>query len=808
MTRLWPWKKRRAASVEGGETVPGAGCVSETGSAQLSPEREIPPAGSVTAAAYATAAGRDIIGSALEAGSSVTNIYLAPAATGVSWPLLVGTPPLLASSFQDRSVLRAAIDEGRRAAGGDVRGAQVLSGGGGVGKSQLAAAYAHDASRVGTDLVLWVTAVDVQQVIAMYAHMAQLMQVPGALGADVHADAQAFLGWLASTSRKWLVVLDDVTDPAALAPWWPALNSRNGWVLATSRLKDGQLTGQGRKRVDIDVYTLAEAVTYLEHRLTGDALTHLLDGSQEQLAHELGCLPLALGHAAAYLINQQMACADYLTLLRDRERSLDEMLPSWADTENYGRQVTAALLLSRAAAEAASPRRLALPMLRLTALLDPAGHPAALWKSQPVLSHLARDDQQGPSLPVSEAEVHECLLVLHRYALITYSSSSTGREVRMHALTARAVLETTPHALQPDLARTAADALLDIWPDEPDPGHELSAVLRANTLTLRHAPRGDQSHKVFVRAGRSMVSSGLFQSALTHWQELLALLEKEQGLEADETLTARTDLACTFNEIGQYNDARLLGEQVLADRIRLRGEDDPRTQTARAVLAATYCNLGRYDEALLLEQQVLYARRRLFGDEHPDTQWACANLAVTYNQLGQHNDALPLCQQVLAARAKYLGKNHPDTFLARSNLAATYRNLGRHEEALPLCEQVLTERISLCGPNHLDTHLARANLAGTYRYLGRHNDALLLEEQVLAARVRLLGDDHPDTHRARANLAATYNDLGRHNDALLLQEQVLAARVRLLGPGHPDTFRAQTNLAATHLRLSPSEAEE
>ncbi|MFF7777538.1 FxSxx-COOH system tetratricopeptide repeat protein [Streptomyces tanashiensis] len=727
----------------------------------------------------------------------------------MTWPLWVGAPPLLASSFQARPVLRAAIDEGRSPGEGGAPIAQVLSGGGGVGKSQLAAAYARDASRAGTDLVLWVTAADVQQVIALYAHTAQLVQAPGAMGTDIQADAQAFLGWLAATSRRWLVVLDDVTDPAALTPWWPALNSGKGWVLATSRLKDGRLTGQGRRRVDIDVYTPAEAVAYLEHRLTGDGLGHLLDGSQEQLADELGCLPLALGHAAAYLINQQMACADYLSLLRDRERSLDEMLPSWADTENYGRQVAAALLLSRAAAEAASPRELALPVLRLAALLDPAGHPAAFWESEPVLSHLARiDDEQGVPVPVSVDEARECLLVLHRYALITYSSSSSGREVRMHALTARAVQETTPHALRPRLARTAADALLDIWPDEPGTDHNVSAVLRANVLTLHHAHGDGQPHKVFSRAGRSMVSSGLFQSALAYWQERLALTEKELGPEHAETLSVRTDLACTYNELGQYDDARLLHERVLADRIRLFGDDDASTQTARAFLAVTCCHLGQYEEALQLERQVLDARRRVFGDDHPETRWARANLAVTYNRLGRHDDALPLCEQVLAERIHLLGEVHPDTCLARNNLAATYRNLGRHEDALPLCERVLAEYTIVPGPDHLDTHLARAHLAGTHRRLGRHHDALPLEEQVLAARIRLLGDDHPDTHRARANLAATYTDLGRRDDALLLGEQVLAARIRLLGDDHPDTLRARANLAAARLHLGPSDTEE
>ncbi|MGW6692061.1 tetratricopeptide repeat protein, partial [Streptomyces sp. NPDC054961] len=610
MTSFWPWNKRKEppANEGGSDSHAGGGIVGDAG-ARPAPEWSS-RSGSVAAAENATAAGRDISYSALGAHSSVTHIHLASMSVEVSWPQLVGVPPALASSFQRRPALRTAIDDAQ-CAGEDVVLAQVLSGGGGVGKSQLAAAYAYDARLGGTDLVLWVPAADIRQVIALYARAAQLVHAPGALGREPEVDARAFLEWLATTSRSWLVVLDDVTDPAALAPWWPVANPQKGWVLATSRLKDGRLTGQGRRKVDIDVYSLAEAVAYLEHRLTADALGRLLDGSQEELAQELGCLPLALGHAVAHLIDQQMACADYLVLLRDRERSLDEMLPTWADTENYGRQVTAALLLSRSTAEAASPRGLALPVLQLTAFLDSAGHPQAIWKSEPVLTYLAElvNAEGGASRPVVGEEIRESLLVLHRYALINYNSDRRGREVRIHALTARAVQETTPEALKPRLARTAAHALFDVWTGDPNLDREVDAILRANAAALAQHSNlhlwEDKSHRLLYRAGSSMVASGLFHTALLFLQELLSLAEEDLGPEDTDTIRARAILASTHNEVGQYDEARALEEQVLADRIRLLGDDHGDTHVARACLARTYGHLGRHSDALELEERVL-----------------------------------------------------------------------------------------------------------------------------------------------------------------------------------------------------------
>ena len=107
---------------------------------------------------------------------------------------------------------------------------QVLSGGGGVGKSQLAASCAGQAVRDRTDLVVWADASVSGGVIAAYAQAAARVQAPGRTGkqGDAEADARAFLDWAAVTGRSWLVVLDDITDPAQAAAWWPASHTGTG----------------------------------------------------------------------------------------------------------------------------------------------------------------------------------------------------------------------------------------------------------------------------------------------------------------------------------------------------------------------------------------------------------------------------------------------------------------------------------------------------------------------------------------------------------------------------------------------------
>lgn len=299
----------------------------------------------------------------------------------VEWPVWVGTVPKLAAAFQPRPVAREAVTQAR-AEGGSVVLSQVLAGDGGVGKSQLAAALTRElrdqerSEGSGLDLLVWAKATESDQIITAYADAAEQLGLTGGASSDLATAAEAFLAWLPTTERRWLIVLDDITDPEAADAWWPDGNHRNGWVLATTRRTDALLSGQSRKLIRLDLYTPEEARAYLRRRLTDAGHPHLYDPDEAgQLAEELGHLPLALGHAAAYMINKRCSTGGYLQRFRDTGNKLNDLLPPNADTEGYGRPVTTALLISLSAVQAADTTGLARPLLELIALMDPLGHP-------------------------------------------------------------------------------------------------------------------------------------------------------------------------------------------------------------------------------------------------------------------------------------------------------------------------------------------------------------------------------------------------------------------------------------------------
>ncbi|WP_129841049.1 FxSxx-COOH system tetratricopeptide repeat protein [Streptomyces sp. RFCAC02] len=772
------------------------------------------PEAGLTVAKKAVAVVGDTTDSAIGPHASVTKVvhqYVLPPRAEVTWPVRLGSVPQEAAAFQHRAEVQQRIDRARERSGTVVL-TQVLRGGGGVGKSQLAAHYARLADREGTELIVWVDAAETEQVVAAYARAAHHLAVPGALGEDAEADAHAFREWLAATDRSWLIVLDDLSDPAAVAPWWPpTAPGRLGRVLATTRRRDAALSGGGRAVVDIDVYSTAEALAYLRRRLAEEDAEHLLDEDAGVLVEDLGRLPLALAHAAAYLVNEAVTCGDYRHRLSDSGTRLDALMPTAGD--GYPREVGAALLLSLEAAAAADSAGLALPTLVLTALLDPAGHPEALWRTEAVLLSLtdfraALGEERG----VTADEARATLRLLHTYSLITHEPRAGDRAVRIHAMTARAVRDTLSDSVLNAAAQDAANALLELWPEEHEPDWALVDVLRANAGALAfHAgdalwdTGAEGGHAVLFLVGRSLREVGQFTAAIDHWSRAIDTANRILGAEHPDVGVLRTNLAVAYSQAGRTDEAIQLGVHILAARERTLPPDHPDTLLARANLAATYSQAGRADQAARMEEQVLAARERTLPPDHPDTLLARANLAVSYNAMGRTDEAIRLEEQVLAVRERTLPPDHPDTLHARANLAAFYNEMGGTDEAIRIGEHVLAVRERTLPPDHPDTLLTCINLAFSYNRAGRADEAVRIGEHVLAVRERTLPPDHPDILIARANLAASYAETGRTDQAIPMEEQVLAARERTLPPGHPDTLIARANLAASYWQVNRTE---
>jgi len=477
----------------------------------------------------------------------------------VSWPVRVGAVPELADAFQTRSEMTAlteAADSGEAAVL-----TQVFSGMGGVGKSQLAAAYARSwADRV--DVVVWVTAATRDAVIATYAHAA--VQVGVAAGGDGERAAVGFLGWLQSTARSWLIVLDDVADPVDLRGLWPT--GPQGWTVITTRRRDAMFAGAGRRRIDVGLFSAEQAQAFLYDKLDGAHDPARLVEAGE-LAAELGFLPLALAQAAAFMADRGESCAGYRVRLADRGARLGELFPVDAMADDYQATVAATWSVSIEAADQLAPVGVCSVLLQVVAVLDPNGFPADLVQTPAVTEYVAqrrtptttvgsdpgeeRDEAAGQDIAGSAAaEVggRVCRDGLHhlaRLSLLQLGQSGSFRDVdsvRVHALVQRAVVERLSEEALAVTVRTAASALVQLWP-EIERDSSVGQTLRANAAMLEERYSRllwqPDAHPVLWRAGRSLGECGLVAAAVAYWDRMGETSTAVLGPGHPDTLSTR-----------------------------------------------------------------------------------------------------------------------------------------------------------------------------------------------------------------------------------------------------------------------------
>jgi NB-ARC domain len=282
---------------------------------------------------------------------------------------------------------------------------QVLHGLGGIGKTQLAAEYAH---RHASDYPIrwWIPA---EQPAAIPG---QLVALARQLGIPEHSEQTVTVAALRTELGRrgdWLLIFDNVEDPHDLRPYWPSTDA-GGWVLVTSRNPNWQPLAA---TLPVDVLPRSDAIAFLQGRVGLDKQ------DANALAEALGDLPLALEQAAAYLVENSTPVGEYLELLRDRGPELFAL--GQPATSEQTIATTWAVSLDRIAIETPPAQDL----LSLCAFLAPDDLPRSLLAEHP-------GELPGPlaNAVYDRVGFQQALGALRRYSLATV----TAEAVSVHRL--------------------------------------------------------------------------------------------------------------------------------------------------------------------------------------------------------------------------------------------------------------------------------------------------------------------------------------------------------------------------------------
>ena len=476
---------------------------------------------------------------------------------------------------------------------------------GGAGKSQIAIEYAH--RHAGDYALIWW--LDCENTVLLGQQYAELAIRLGHATRDAPPEEMRRAAVSALRQHpSWLLVFDNVTDPATIRQWLPG---EPGHVLITS-YKDYWNGLATATAVPVGPLPRAESVRLLRRRVPGFA-----DGDADTLADALGDLPLTLALASAWIAETGIPPADYVRLHAEHAANLlragmtlgprDTVTPvvSLAWTRLRFLDPDAALL----AASCARLARWPIPVGWLTTAA--AGLPAAL--AARLTDDVARPRLLDALTRSGLARLDDAGLTLHRFV-----QDAIGRAI--------------PTA-QPE-ARACATAIITAnAPPDPESPAAWPAWARLYphlpVLSPRRQDTGPALDDTVLTAVWYLIGSGNASEAETRAARLHNSWEYPHALGPDheDTLRAAAALAAANRALGRHGSARHYSTRALTRRRSLHGDDHPGTLTAASDLADILSEMGDHEAARELDADTLRRRRRVLGKGHPDTRRSAENLA-------------------------------------------------------------------------------------------------------------------------------------------------------------------------------------
>ncbi|MBN8561666.1 MAG: tetratricopeptide repeat protein [Leptolyngbya sp. UWPOB_LEPTO1] len=314
---------------------------------------------------------------------------------------------------------------------------------------------------------------------------------------------------------------------------------------------------------------------------------------------------------------------------------------------------------------------------------------------------------------------------------------------------------------------------------------------------------GDELLWAFIGLARFYKGQALFKDAESQYADCLAVTQRLFEGDHPDVALSLNNLAALYDSQGRLSDAEPLYLQALDMRKRLFDGDHPNIATSLNNLALLYNSQGQLSDAEPLHLQALDMRKRLFDGDHPDVATSLNNLALLYNSQGRLSDAEPLYLQALEMQKRLFDGNHPNIATSLNNLACLYNSQGRLSDAEPLYLQALEMRKRLFDGDHPDVATSLNSLAYLYNSQGRLSDAEPLHLQALDMRKRLFDGDHPDVALSLNNFAGLYKAQGKLEQAEIYYQQALQLCEKFLGANHPDTQIVRKNLVYLRQQQQP-----
>ncbi len=648
---------------------------------------------------------------------------------------------------------------------------QVLSGPGGIGKSELAIYFGN--KDLDHFSLVWFIHTESEFLYNQdYYDLAVALNIPldkdspELIRKKVHTKLEDGI----DSKKPYLLILDNVETRLDIP-------SRGGCVLMTTRGNDIWVDKEAY--IEVPPFSIEESKALFQHILTKKVPSQEMI---EALYKQLEGFPFLLEKVANYIQNTKSSFEEFMQQISNKT---DEML--WEQDEKSRYPTALGTIFKNILNKLQEDNREAYQFLRFAAFLNPDHIPLSFLKFW--LKEIGQDvDRVKPGI----------LQALINSSLVRYNEETEAFSI--HRIT-KSVLQKE----DPKRDKELFDNFLTFFAKWAE-GFEVDqpqtwTIGEGCTLQIEDLERSlfwevadaKQKSLLFSIAGSWLRLKGESQRSLYYHQKALVILKKIFGEEHPDVANSYNNIGVSLGDLGRYEEALEYLQKALVIQKKVFGEEHPDVATSYNNIGVSFRDLGRHQEALEYLQKALVIRKKVFGEEHPDVAISYNSIGASLGDLGRHEEALEYQQKALVIRKKVFSEEHPDVAISYNNIGVSFRDLGRHEEALEYEQKALVIRKKVFGEEHPSVATSYNNIGVSLWGLGRHEEALEYlqkaleyQQKALVIRKKVFSEEHPDVADSYNNIGVSFRDLGRHQEALEYQQKALVIRKKVFGEEHPD----------------------
>lgn len=270
------------------------------------------------------------------------------------------------------------------------------------------------------------------------------------------------------------------------------------------------------------------------------------------------------------------------------------------------------------------------------------------------------------------------------------------------------------------------------------------------------------------------------------------VVQTKSFLQAD----LRSALSWTLRQKGETDEAMTLAQAAFDELTATQPADQAQRIDSGMRLAMLLSDMGRYDEAIVLLQDMIALRAGQRDIDHPRVLDMRLSLSVFHLQKRDYAGAETILKAMLDPVARQLGENSSTMMMVRGNLAGALRQQGKIEEAGPHYRFAYETARDLHGPESPYAIMMRGNHANWLRDSGQLERALEEQTACLALANEVFGPDHTSTAETLRGLGLTQIALNHLPEARDSLERSLAILTAHYGDAAGPLARIRESLAA------------